>query len=214
MCVDRRRSAVSRGKACVRGSSSTACGGPAPGKPWGMQCSLRGDDFLCAVSSSNAMQPVEMGFRGPGSTLCFRMRGQPTWIPISLQTVGIVFALLPENLRRDAVHKTQAQYRFTGQNPVRPRPRLPRRRDPRGRRLRRDGLLLRPRVFRGRPEGGADPAADGFEPGFITTLAENGIGWRIVEHDKAGAPKLAGEATRIEARAVDPAIFAGVCGMP
>ncbi|HEY8079287.1 MAG TPA: hypothetical protein VIF62_34385 [Labilithrix sp.] len=186
--------------------------GAPPGTAWGMQCTMRGEDFVCDVQSR--MNDVQLGFRGPGSTLCFRLRGQPMWIPISLQTIGIIFSFLPEELRRDSVHQTQGQYRFTGQV-----------QNVRGQSCRvveihEDDGCVETVCYSDREYFAGDQKAVpilhqmGFDPGFITTLAENGIGWKLVELDRSGQPKLAAEATRIEPKTIDPATFAGVCGIP
>ncbi|MFO0567423.1 MAG: hypothetical protein U0263_17320 [Polyangiaceae bacterium] len=88
--------------------------GKAPGKPFEMKCAMRHEDLRCNVSSSDAKLPAEIGFRGPGNTLCIRPGKSPAWIPMSLATVGFLFSLLPDDIRQKAVHETQSQYRWTG----------------------------------------------------------------------------------------------------
>jgi hypothetical protein len=187
--------------------------GKPPGTPWSMTCSMHAEDLLCDVSS--ATSPVlQIGFRGPGSTLCFRIRGGPIWIPLSLQTAGMFISLVPEPLRQDAVHKTQAQYRFTGQK---------------GSFLGRSCETVEIREDDGDIENVCYSGEEyfegdqklvpvlqqiGFEPTFIANLARYGIGWHAYETTASGEPKLLAEIARVEPGTIPTATFAGVCGLP
>lgn len=186
--------------------------GSAPGKPWSMRCTMRHEDLLCDVDLARGT--VQLGFRGPGSTVCFRSAKMPMWIPLSLQTVGMLFAFLPENIRRDAVHTTQAEYTFTGQ-----------RRSYLGRSCEivairdRDGstenvCYSEEEFFEGDQKLVPVLHQMGFEPGFITNLSKYGIGYSIYSTRASGEPSMTAEITRMDPRPVDPAMFAGVCGQP
>lgn len=186
--------------------------GPPPGKPWSMRCTMRHEDLLCDVDLSR--HGVQLGFRGPGSTVCFRSQRFPTWIPLSLQTVGMLFALLPESIRRDAVHSTQSEYSFTGQ-----------RRMVLGRTCEVVGIRDRDgsnenvcysdqEFFEGDQKLVPVLHQMGFEPGFVSNLAKYGIGYQILTTSPTGEPTASAELTQMDAHPVDPALFAGVCGQP
>jgi hypothetical protein len=185
--------------------------GRPPGKPWSMRCTVRHEDLLCDVSLGRSS--FQLGFRGPGNTICFR-GGRIGWIPISLQTVAMIFAFLPEDVRHEAVQKTQAQYRFTGQ---------------RENHLGRTCEVVEIRDSKGAFDSYCYSDEEffegdqklipllhqmGFEAGFISDLGKYGMAWRVQATKPSGEPSLVGEVTKLEPHDVDPAAFAGVCGQP
>src|SRR5262249_40118652 len=132
----------------------------------------------------------------------------------SLQTVGMVFALLPSEVRKDAAHRAQAQYRFTGQQ---------------GMFLGRSCETVEIREEDGCVETVCSSGEEffegdqklapvllqmGFEPAFVSTLSRYGLGYRLVEVDASGGPKMFAEISRMDPHSIDPSTFAGVCGMP
>jgi hypothetical protein len=186
--------------------------GKPPGKPWTLRCSMRGEDLLCDVAS--ARDTTQVGFRGTGSTVCIRPKGSPMWIPLSLQTVGFLFSLLPDDIRQDAVKKTQSSYAFTNQT-----------QQYLGRTCRTldvhdsDGAVETAcyspdEFFEGDQKLAPVLRQMGVDPAFVSMLSGYGIGYRIYKADAAGQPKLAYQITRMDAGPVAPATFAGVCGMP
>lgn len=187
--------------------------GKAPGKPFEMKCAMRHEDLRCNVSSSDAKLPAEIGFRGPGNTLCIRPGKSPAWIPMSLATVGFLFSLLPDDIRQKAVHETQSQYRWTGRTFAvlgRTCRELEDRSD--------EGLRLTcyspDEFFEGDQKLVPLLHQMGFDPGFVSSLSEGGIGWRSAEWDKDGSPSSSAEAVRIESSRVSDEVFRGVCNMP
>ena len=186
--------------------------GKPPGEPFDMRCWIRREDLRCDITSASNV-PVSFGFRGPGNTLCFKAGHSPVWVPLSLATVGFLFSLLPPHIRQQAVNETQAQYRWTGRT---------------------DSVLGRScRELEDRSEEGVrltcyspDEYFEvdqklvpimhqmGFDPGFVSSLSDGGLGWRSAEWDKNGTPRFFAEAVRIDPQSVNPAMFSGVCGMP
>lgn len=187
--------------------------GKPPGEPFSMQCSMRREDLRCDVITKDPSLPMSIGFRGPGNTLCFKMGNSPSWIPISFATVGFLFTLLPADIRQKATKETQSQYRWTGRTDI-----------VLGHRCREledrseEGLRLTcyspDEYFEGDQKLVPILHQMGFDPGFISSLAEGGIGWRSAEWDEHGTPTAQVEVVRIEPRPIHPATFAGVCGFP
>lgn len=187
--------------------------GKPPGEPFSMRCSMRREDLLCDVVTKDPTLPMSLGFRGPGNTLCFKMGSSPAWVPLSLATVGFLFTLFPADIRDKALKQTQSQYRWTGRNDV-----------VLGHRCREledrseEGLRLTcyspDEYFEGDQKLIPILHQMGFDPGFISSLSDAGIGWRSDEWDEKGVPSAHVELARIDPRPVHPATFAGVCGLP
>lgn len=187
--------------------------GKPPGKPFSMHCLVRGQDLRCDVNSSDSKLPIAIGFRGPGSTLCVNPGGGPGWIPISMTTIGFLFTLFPEDIRKKAIQQTQSQYRWTGgaDNILGYGCRELEDRSEEGLRL---TCYSADQYFEGDQKLVPVLHQMGFDPGFVSSLSDGGIGWKSREWDKDGTPSFDMQATRIQPGQVNPAAFAGVCGMP
>lgn len=187
--------------------------GKPPGEAFDMSCEMRREDLLCNVRSADPSLPVQIGFRGPGNTLCVRVGHSPAWMPVSFATIGFLFSLLPADMRKKAVTQTQAQYRWTGRTDsvLGYRCRELEDRSDEGLRL---TCYSPDEFFEGDQKLVPIMHQMGFDPGFVSSLSGGGIGWRSAEWKKDGTPEFFAEAVRIEPRPVHPATFGGVCGMP
>lgn len=187
--------------------------GKPPGEPFEMHCAMRREDLRCDITTKDPGLPLSLGFRGPGNTLCFKLGPSAAWMPVSLATVGFLFALLPPDLRKRAASQTQAQYRWTGRvDSVLGRAcRELEHRDENGLRL---TCYSPEEYFEGDQKLVPILHQMGFDPGFVSSLAGGGIGWRSAEWNADGTPRFYAEAVRIAPQPISPATFAGVCNMP
>jgi hypothetical protein len=183
--------------------------GPPPGRPFDATFVFKGDVVRYDVTLEGRYVGA-VGFDGRSSNLCVQPAGMQRWINVNLQTIGWLFSMLPPSVRRNAIAEVQAQTRWTG---------------------RADHVLGRPcRELETRSSDGTElwcysneeyfQGADrlipilrqmGYDNTFIASMSEGGIGWKGLELDKNGVPKLYIELVSLDPRPVDPSMVAGVC---
>jgi len=181
--------------------------GKPPGKPFIGNCAVKDDVFKCDLVVEGKPSGA-VGMRG--SNICLQTGNSGRWMKLDLATIGFIFSLLPPGLRHNAIARAQAQTYWTGRTEVV---------------LGRTCFELETRTDEGlerycysREEffAGADQLVPvlhqmGYDNSFISSMSQGGIGWKGMEWDKNGAPKVYIEAARIDPRPVDPQMMAGVC---
>lgn len=181
--------------------------GKPPGKPFLGACAIKDDVFRCDITVEGRQSGV-VGMRG--SNICMQLPNSARWIKLDLATIGFLFSMLPPDLRHNAIARVQQQTQWTGRTEQV---------------LGRTCLELETRTDEGlerycysREEffAGSDQLVPvlhqmGYDNSFISSMSQGGIGWKGMEWDKNGVPKVYIEATRIDPRPVDPQLMAGVC---